>query len=756
MNKIVKFICLIFALFMVAALPLAASKPYQTYTYSINGTALHSPDAYTPLLTVDSKYMGLDGGEKEAFISDPRDLEVDEDQNVYIVDYDEKSSRVVCLDRYYRMREDVTSDGRNFGYISEFTNQYGVKDSLKNPSGVFITKDKYLEGQLVEEGEIFVCDTGKNRIVVFNKKGGFLRIIDQPESELFDENSLYKPVAMAVDQYGRLFVVSEATTQGIIVMTAEGEFTKFIGAQKVNASPWQILMRRFMTDEQRAQTDALTSTEYNNITITDDGFIYVTTDSLDSAAQLAAITGRSKSGDNSPVKFLNASGDEIMRRNGFWPPAGEVDVLISYEDENQTEETIKAGGSPSQITDVAVGPESTWSIIDASRQKVFTYDFDGNLLFAFGDKGEQVGNVEKIGAVTYQGDKMLILDQGESKSFTVFARTDYGDILIQAITHQNQRRFDLAIDDWTEVLKRNSNFDAAYVGIGKAYYRTGEKEVEDGVTGYQKSLEYFQSAYDTENYSLSYKEIRKEWIGKFIWLIPIVIVALCWGLSKFMKYAGRVNKETSLKTTKRTFKEELLYVFHVMFHPFDGFWDLKHEKRGSVRASLVFVGLTILAYWYKSIGQGYVVNPRQGISSPITWVISVVMTVALWTVANWCLTTLFDGEGSLKDIFIAVSYSLLPVPIVVIPCTLVSNFIIFDEKGIVAFIETLGLIYMCLLVIIGMMVTHDYTMGKNVITTLGTIIGVVFIMFIACLFSTLLSKIVSFVSNIVIELRYRM
>ena len=755
MKKIVKILCVIFAIFMVAALPLVAAKPYQTYTYSINGTALHSPDAYTPLLTIDSKYMGLDG-EKKALISDPRDLEVDEDENVYIVDYDEKSSRVICLDAYYRLREDVTSDGRNYGYISEFTNQYGVKDSLKNPSGVFITKDKYLEGKLIEEGEIFVCDTGKNRIVVFDKKGGFLRIIDQPESELFDENSLYKPVAMVVDQYGRLFVVSESTTQGIIVMTAEGEFTKFIGAQKVNASPWQILMRRFMTDEQRAQTEALTSTEYNNITITEDGFIYVTTDSLDSAAQLAAITGRSKSGDNSPVKFLNASGDEIMRRNGFWPPAGEVDVLISYEDENQTEETIKAGGSPSKITDVAVGPESTWSIIDASRQKVFTYDFDGNLLFAFGDKGDQVGNVEKIGAVTYQGEKMLILDQGESKSFTVFARTDYGNILIQAIKHQNERRFDLAIDDWTEVLKRNSNFDAAYVGIGKAYYRTGEKEVENGVTGYQKSLQYFQSAYDTENYSLSYKEIRKETLGKFIWLIPIVIVALCFGLSKFMKYAARVNKETSLKTTKRTFKEELLYVFHVMFHPFDGFWDLKHEKRGSVRASLVFVAITILAYWYKSIGQGYVVNPRQGISSPITWVISVVMTVALWTIANWCLTTLFDGEGSLKDIFIAVSYSLLPVPLVVIPCTLISNFIIVDEKGIVAFVETLGLIYMCLLVFVGMMVTHDYTMGKNVITTAGTIIGVVFIMFIACLFSTLLSKIVSFVSNIVIELRYRM
>jgi len=750
MNKIIRIFVVIFALLMVAALPLSAARPYQTYTYSIDGDPLHSPDAYTPLMTVDSSYMGI-----EVPIAAPRDIDVDEDQNVYVVDYDEKSSRVICLNRYYKARTEVTSDGEHYGYISEFTNQYGVRDSLKNPSGVFVTKDKEVGG-IVEEGEIFVCDTGKNRIVVFKKDGTFARIIDQPESELFDENSIYKPVAVAVDQYGRLFVVSESTTQGIIVMTAEGEFTKFIGAQKVNASAWQILMRRFMTDEQREQTEALTSTEYNNIAITHDGFIYVTTSSLSESAQLAAISSKSKTGDNAPVKLINASGDEIMRRNGFWPPAGEIDVMISYTDENLTEEVIEAGGTPSKIIDVAVGPESTWSIIDSRRQKIFTYDYDGNLLYAFGDKGDQVGNLSDICAISYQDEKMLVLDKGTTKGFTVFARTDYGDILIQALTHQNARRFDLAIDDWTEVLKRNSNFDAAYVGIGKAYYRTGEKEVEEGVTGYEKSLEYFKSAYDTENYSLSYKEIRKEWIGKFIWLIPILIVAVCILLSKFMKYAARINKETSLKTTKRTFKEELIYVFHVMSHPFDGFWDLKHEKRGSVRASLVFVGITILAYWYKAIGRGYVMSPRQGISSPITWVISVVMTVALWTIANWCLTTLFDGEGSVKDIFIAVSYSLLPVPIVVFPCTLASNFIVNDEKGIVAFIETLGLIYMCMLVFIGMMVTHDYTMGKNIITTVGTIVGVIFIMFIACLFTTLLTKIISFVSNIAVELRYRM
>jgi len=738
MKKFIKIICLAFAILMVAALPLVAAKPYQTYTYSIDGTALHSPDAYTPLLTVDYKYMGLSKD-----LNAPTDLELDENNNVYIAD--PKTNRIICLDPYYKVRDKqstapdsppVSSDGKNYGYISAFTNEYGVSDSLDQPYGVFVTKDKIVNGENVE-GLIYVCDTGKNRIVVFEKNGTFVKIIGQPESNLFDEGAIYQPVAVAVDDYDRLFVVSESTIEGIIVMTSEGQFTKFIGAQKVATSAWQILMRRFQTEEQRAKTETSEASEYNNITITNDGFIYVTTDSLDANKQQSAIKSRSKSGDYAPVKFLNASGEEIMRRNGFYPPSGEVQIQTG---------ALAAYSGPSAIIDVACGPSQTWSIIDGLRQKVFTYDFDGNLLFAFGDKGDQMGNLQGVAAVAYQDEKMILLDQ-KSNSFTIFARTDYGDILVEALDYQNARQYDLAEKAWWEVLKRNSNFDAAYIGIGQAMYRSGD---------FEGSLDLFKSAYDTENYSLSYKELRKEWIGNWIILIPVFIIILCVILALFLKHAGKINKAASLKTGRKSFKEELYYVVHIMTHPFDGFWDLKHEKRGSVRASIVFIAVTILAYYYKAIGQGYLLNQRQSTSSIMTWVISVLMTIFLWSVGNWCLTTLFDGEGSFKDIFIAVSYSLLPIPLTIIPTTIISNFVIKSEVEILSFVEILGLIYMCGLVIIGMMVTHDYPMGKNIVTVGGTIIAMVFIMFVAVLFSTLLMKMVSFVSNIVVELRYRM
>lgn len=94
--------------------------------------------------------------------------------------------------------------------------------------------------------------------------------------------------------------------------------------------------------------------------------------------------------------------------------------------------------------DAAVGPEGTWSILDQKRSMIFTYDANGELLFAFGDKGEQLGNLKTPSAIVYQDDKLLALDTAQS-SFTVYTRTEYGDILISALKANNDRRYDEAV-----------------------------------------------------------------------------------------------------------------------------------------------------------------------------------------------------------------------------------------------------------------------------------------------------------------------
>ncbi|MBR6558771.1 MAG: YIP1 family protein [Clostridia bacterium] len=733
-------ICLIFVLSPVAV----AAQPYQTYTYSQSGFAMLSPDAYSPDKEINAEYMGLfdyypiteitdemksklNDREIKAIedvnsknkdlreLKDIRDIFVDKDLNVYIVEA--SGNRVIALDRYYKVRF----------VVDYFINDNGVEDTFNNPSGIFVN-DKYM----------YVCDTDANRIAMFDLKGNFYKMIYAPESDLFSESAIYKPVAVAVDQYERIFVVSSTTYEGVIVMDENANFAGFIGAQKVAVSPLEILWRRFQTKEQRAQAEQNISTEFNNITIDQYGFIYVTTSSVDAEKQAEEIND--KEGTYAPVKKLNAQGKDVMARNGFHSPAGEVAL-----DNKVSKSADKEKGGVSKIIDAAVGPNGIWSIIDEKRARVYTYDSTGILLFAFGDTGMQLGNLQSIEAITYQGESILLVDK-TSCTFTVYKRTEYGSILIDAIANNENRDYAAAATRWEEIMKRNNNFDSAYIGIGKALVREAK---------YEEAMVYFKSAGDVDSYSAAYAEIRKAWVEKYVWVIPLVIIVICVLFSKLFKYAAKLNKKTQLKVGRKSFKEEFFYVFHLMFHPFDGFWDLKHEYRGSVRAGTVYFILVVLSFFYQSVGTSYIMSGGDEYTSFFTQFISVAIPLALWVVANWCLTTLFDGEGSIKDIYVASTYSLFPLVLTVVPATLFSNVLVKAEMDIVGMIIGVGFVWAGALIFFGMMVTHDYTLFKSIVTSIATIVGMAVIMFIGILFSSLLMKIFNFISNIFIEISYR-
>ena len=704
-------IVLLSVLVAVMLLPtlVAAGTPYGTYTYSSEGKMLASPTAYVPDMVIDSAYMGL-----ELPIDEPRDVEIGPDDKLYIADT--VNNRIVVCDRYFKFDFE----------IKEFTNEFGVPDSFNKPSGVFVNKEF-----------IYVCDTDNDRIVKFDTEGNYVRIIKRPESNLFEEGDFYKPVAVAVDEYGRLFVVSSATYQGIIVINDNSDFFGFIGATKTVGGVLESLFSVFLTEEQKENQEENVSTEFNNITIDDQNFIYVTTSSIDAKQMEEAITSKSKSGDFAPVRKLNANGVDVLKRNGFYPPSGEIAF--------STLSTAKIKGA-STIVDAAIGPEGTWSIIDSARSKIFTYDENGILLFAFGDLGNQTGNIELIAGVTYQGDKILALDKAND-NIVVFRRTEYGDLLMTALENNNDRKYDLAISDWTEVLKRNNNFDSAYVQIGRSLYRQGK---------YEEAMEYYKASYEIKSYSDAYKEIRKDWASTYFWMIPVLIVVIFLLFLKFMGYTKKVNTRAALKVGRKSLKEELLYAFHVIFHPFDGFWDLKHEKRGSIRSGFVILIITIVAYFYSSIGKGYIFNPRTSYADIFGSITAVVAPLLLWVVANWCLTTLFEGEGSMGDIFTAACYALTPLPIIITITTLCTNFLAANEGGIVTMLNSFAYLWLGILVVIGMMSTHDYSIGKNILTCVATIVGMAFIMFLMILFTSLVGKIVMFLVQIVEEISYRL
>ncbi len=730
-KRIIKFLATAFCVLMLfGSITAGALTPYTSYTYDVNGEMVKSPDAYVPDRVINSASIikKLNDGENENAsalytaddfqLSGVMDFATDSDGRIFISNTGKNT--IVAL----------TETGAPDFVIKGFVNDEGVNDTLSGPRGVFVT-----------DTEIFVADTGNSRIVIFDKRGNFKLIVPEPASDVFPEKAAYTPVAVSSDKSGRIYVVSSTTNYGVIALNRDGSFISFIGPQKVAYNAWDLIWRSFQSDAQKEQADKLVPAEYNNLTIDSEGFIYVTT-SADSVMEKmqSEITARSKSSAYAPVKKLNPNGSDVMIRNGFYPPSGEVKV-----NEIVTAETEISG--PSEIVDVALGPSGMWSIIDKKRSRVFTYDSNGNLLFAFGDKGEQMGQISQnaLIAIDYQGTNILLLDSTKN-TITVFKRTEYGDLLAMALQNTLDQNFDKSVDYYKRILQHNSNYDSAYIGIAQSLYRSGD---------YEESMKYCKLAHDTENYSLAYAALRKQWIEKYVYLIPIIIVVACWLIGRFLKYAGKVNKAGAKFKAKRSLKEELLYAFHILTHPFDGFWDLKHEKRGSIKGATVILAVTVLAFVYQAMGQGYLYNPYYNGVNFIITISSVVLPVALWVVANWCLTTLFEGEGSLKDVYVTTCYSLLPLPLLIIPSVLFSNITILEEMSMISMLSTFAFIWAGMLLFFGTMVIHDYTIGKNAITVLASIVGMAFIMFICILFTSLIQKIFSFGYNIYVELSLR-
>ena len=380
---------------------------------------------------------------------------------------------------------------------------------------------------------------------------------------------------------------------------------------------------------------------------------------------------------------------------------------------------------------------------------MFTYDQNGNLLFAFGDKGDLLGQGQDFAAITYQKvdgvTYLLALDKTTCK-INVYAPTEYCDTIMNALANENLHNYSESIEYWQDVLTKNNNFDLAYIGIGKALYSQGK---------FDEAMEMLSRAYETAQYSKAFAETRKELLGKLLIPLLIGIIAICVGLVKFLGWAKKKNKATSLKVGRKTYVEELVFVFHLVFHPFDGFWDLKHEKRGSVRGGLTILLITIVAFFYQSIGRGYIFDPQDNYSTIFVQVLAVGVPVILWCLGNWCLTTLFDGEGSLKDIFIATTYSLAPLAPMVILSTILTNVLTATEGSMVNLLVTIGYVWVAFLLFFGMLVTHDYALGKNVLITLCTIVAMAVIMFVAILFSSLVIKMVTFIIAIITEIANR-
>ena len=203
--------------------------------------------------------------------------------------------------------------------------------------------------------------------------------------------------------------------------------------------------------------------------------------------------------------------------------------------------------------------------------------------------------------------------------------------------------------------------------------------------------------------------------------------------------------------------DSLRYSLHVITHPFDGFWDLIHEKKGTLAAAHTFLILFLVVRVMKLILTSF-----QFINAPIQHInifeeaASLALPFLVLCVANWAMTTLFEGKGRFRDIYMAMCYALVPYSLIQLPMILVSNMLTFEEGSFYTVFLSISVVWCVFLVFVGLMEVHDYGPGKTFIFLIVTVVGALVIIFLILVFFSLLSDALAYFISIYREIVYRL
>lgn len=203
-------------------------------------------------------------------------------------------------------------------------------------------------------------------------------------------------------------------------------------------------------------------------------------------------------------------------------------------------------------------------------------------------------------------------------------------------------------------------------------------------------------------------------------------------------------------------KQKWSYMFYTISHPMDGYYWIRHREYGSVPLAILMVFFFSVSFTANRLLASFVVNdidPR-GVDA-LYELMGVMAFYLLLCVSNWSVTCLMGGEGRMKDIAIAIGYGTVPMTVVILVATLISQFIADDEQAFYGLLIGVGVAYGVIMMLIGIMQVHNYTLGKTLLTLLITFIAALIIIFLLLLLSNLLGMVYNFFDSVYTELVFR-
>jgi len=570
-------------------------------------------------------------------------------------------------------------------------------DEFNQPTGVFV-KENYLYVADKGEKKVFKIDLDTDLIV---------QTIEKPTSPIYGQKNDFVPTKVAVDSSDSIYIVGEGSTSGIIQVNYAGEFVGYLGINSVTLSLRKILYNFFVKDSELASSLPASPT---NIALGTKGSILSTNVNV-----------------METFKRLNISGLNTLLPTTIYPNAVLSDIWMN-------------------------GENYIYTIAESGD--VYEYDSNGNLLFYFNTRDysmtQSLGLTSSPkGVITDDLGNLYILDKGYN-SIHVYQRTVFVDLVHQAVTLYNDGKYIESKPIWEEIIRQNSSFALAHSALGAALAKEGDF---DGALS-----EYFD-AKDYLGYSNAYWEIRNVAIQENLPVFAMVLI----GLFIFLKIGMALFRKSVLYPKYTLFKEgvkekklvrEVTFSLNAFKRPNDMFFGIKRYKEASYTSGLIVFGLFILVYLINIYAMGFLFR-ASNLNNVFVQVMTVLSIFFLYVLVNYLVSTLNDGEGRFKDIFIATAYVLIPYIVLTLPMTFLSNYLTYNESFIFNFYFEIIFWWTIILIIMSIKGIHNFTFWETVKNILIILFGMFILILIGLLIYSFMGQLIEFVLSIIKEVIYR-
>lgn len=588
----------------------------------------------------------------------PADMVIDEENNLYIADTGNKRIVIYDLDTEK---------------VVKILNNDSVKDKnftgFNTPKGIYRTS----------EGELYVADAGAKSVFRFSKDLEYVRQYDKPDAPIFADTN-YEPSKVAVDNGKNIYIVSEGVYTGIIQLADTGEFLGYFTSNKTTLTPTQAFLKLIYNKEQEKNSAILNTTPstFSNVYVDSNGIAYST---------------------------CMGKGDDLLKKHS-------------------TNGTNMFGGpiiSTAALTDVTVDEDGIIYVSDTNGF-ISVYTMSGELIFQM---GAQVLDLDVSGlftslttiAVDNKGN--IWTADGEKGYIQSFTPTEYATTIYRALKEYEDGDYDAALEDWSYVLKLNQMSVLAHNGVAKAYYND---------ENYDLAMEHFEIAGNREGYSNAFWEVRNKSIQKHLGTVLIVLVILI----ALKMLIGFIDKKKILKKKQRVLSDKLKklpiigeigYAFKCAKHPINRYYDVRVGKNGSAIAAtiiyVVFFGVYMLYQTSKGFIYQYTNVEDMDMGAVVVGFFAILI---LFIVCNYLVTSITDGDGSLKQVYMIPAYGLMPAMICMIVTIGMSYVLTYNESFILTVIMFIGVGWSIAVIFEGLSTVHDYDFKGTVVSLIITIV----------------------------------